>query len=518
MARRSWFCVILLAAALHVVGIARTPLPAQDGLKFIATARRFQTEPALDVIRGTDRHPLYPALVALVEPLFASVLGHGPDSWRIAAQGVSAIASLLLLVPLYGLARALFDERTAALTALLSVLLPLPAEIGHDTLSDSLALLAILGSMRLGELALRTERGGAAVACGVVAGLGFLARPEVLVAPLAVGVAGLVRPQLVLPRVAQWRLFGVALSFLVVVGTYALAKGEFSEKLALRRAVPVAASVRAPKAAVKRLPPGLDDPRWDFSAKEESNAPAPASLATAVARVLVRWAEGMAWFLAPLAILGAFRARTSESGRWAKRLLVAYLALFSAVLLRHTMTLGYLSDRHVLSLVLVSLPWAAAGALACGRRLADGRQWTASRRRGWACAVLAIAIGTGAAVQGKPGHPSRWGHQAAGRWLIKHAAPGDAVLDTRGWAAFVSGLPSYDYWHVGQALSDARLSYVVVGSDELAAASRRAATLKAVLAFAGTRVATFPERSDGRGSAVCVYRFLSPDSWEGLHP
>ena len=46
----------------------------------------------------------------------------------------------------------------------------------------------------------------------------------------------------------------------------------------------------------------------------------------------------------------------------------------------------------------------------------------------------------GFAAQVKEGHPSRWGHQAAGRWLAAQADPEAAVLDTRGWAAFVSGL------------------------------------------------------------------------------
>jgi hypothetical protein len=92
------------------------------------------------------------------------------------------------------------------------------------------------------------------------------------------------------------------------------------------------------------------------------------------------------------------------------------------------------------------------------------------------------------------------------------------VLDTRGWAAFVSGRPSYDYWHVRQAFTDAHLAYIVVGTDELNAPSRRAATLRAVLAYAARPVAEFPERRDGRGVGVRVYRFHRPGSWEGLRP
>jgi hypothetical protein len=138
------------------------------------------------------------------------------------------------------------------------------------------------------------------------------------------------------------------------------------------------------------------------------------------------------------------------------------------------------------------------------------------RRLGYAgLMVLAVA---GIAAQAKAGHPSRWGYRAAGLWLADRAAPGEAVLDTRGWASFVRGIPGYDYWHVRQALSDRNLKYVVVGSDELKAQSRRAATLRAMLAHAGKPVASFSGRRDGRGSGVEVYRFEPPESWEGIKP
>src|SRR5258706_14746460 len=119
--RRCLLALFLLAAALHIAGIARSLLPAQDGLKFLRTARDFQRRPWVDVIRGSDQHPLYPALVALTEPVVATIAGHRPETWRIAAQAVAALASLALLVPLYGLTRDLFDARIARIAVLIYV-------------------------------------------------------------------------------------------------------------------------------------------------------------------------------------------------------------------------------------------------------------------------------------------------------------------------------------------------------------------------------------------------------------
>ena len=155
------------------------------------------------------------ALVALAEPCVAALAGHGPDTWRVAAQAVAASASIVLLVPLFGLARALFDDRIAALAVLLYVLLPLPSEVGRDTLSDSLGLLASLAALRFGAAALSTGARSGFVGCGLAAGVGYLARPEVALVPLAVGVTLVARgPNPAVLRRAALELSALGLAFL----------------------------------------------------------------------------------------------------------------------------------------------------------------------------------------------------------------------------------------------------------------------------------------------------------------
>ena len=537
--RRRLFAIVLLAAALHAVGIARTILPAQDGLKFIRVAREFQTNPATDVIRGNDQHPLYPALIALAEPWFAAIFGHGPDTWRVAAQAVAALASIAAIVPLFGLARALFDERIAAISALLFVLLPLPSEMGHDTLSDSLGLLASLSVLRLGGVALATGDRRAFAGCGLAAGVGFLARPEVALAPLAVGitcVAGRWSGKGIDLRPSALRLSTLGITFLSLVGGYALIKGEVSEKLALRYGSGFMQRTATVRRAPQWLPPGLDDPRWDFSPKEEGRASeSPAGVKASLVQLITRWADGLGGFFGLFAIWGAVRARfvraliakeladdsqgVEAPPKKIRALLTVYLVVFALVLVRHVGMLGYLSDRHLLPMVAVALPWAAAGTYVCARGVAVALRWPSGR--GGRAAGALVVVGILAAVvspQWRPGHRSRWGQWAAGRWLRENARPSDAVLDTRGWASFVSDRRSYDYWHVRQALTDAKLAYVVVGSDELSAVSRRGATLRALLAYAATPVAAFPGEPDGKGVGVQVYRYQRPDSWEGIRP
>jgi hypothetical protein len=511
--------------------MARSILPAQDGLKFIRVAKAFHTQPWEDVVRGTDQHPLYPMLVSAVEPCLSLVIGHSPNAWRLSAQLVSAVASLLMVVAVHALATRLFSPTIANLAALGCVLLPLPMAVGHDALSDSLALCMVMTALWLGVLAL--EEGGVrwAIACGLAAGIGYLARPEVLVVPLAVGLTDLVRclanrrPL----RAVSPRLASLGVVFLSLVGTYSLIKGEVSEKLALRQFAAMARS--RPQTAPKTrhwLPSGLDDPKWDFSPKEE---PARARLKTL--RVLgdigFEMAEGLGWILPLFVVWGFVRDRyiqaivaedeTSPDPHKTGRLLIAvYLLLFLLILAQHEYRMGYLSSRHVLTLVIVCLPWAAAGIYVCAWRMAEVLRLGEEARRRWTIALVATCLLVSVGVQLRGSHVSRWGHWAAGRWLARHARPGESVLDTRGWSAFVSGLPSYDYWHVRQAFSDSSLSYVVVADDELNAESRRGQTLRALLAYAARPVAGFPAEERGEATSVWIYRYDRPESWEGMKP
>jgi hypothetical protein len=518
MPRSSLAGILILAALLHALGMARSPLPAQDGLKFIRIARQFQEQPWVEVVRRSDQHPLYPALVAIAEPCVRLVAGWGPSCWRIAAQSVSALASLWLLIPLFRLVQAWFNESIAATSTLLWVLLPVPGLIGHDTLSDSLFLALFVTALWFGDLSLRDpSRLTPGFACGLTIGLGFLTRPEALVLPISVCLVSLAR-WLHRPNSSRVmiRAGTMMISFLVVVGCYSLVKGQVSEKLALRRAVGLPPSAVA-RPSLNPLPPGLDDPRWDFSPKEEAHRSETLSPSEAFLRLVRTWAENLVWVLAIASTWGFWRSRNRPERRLAAVFCLIYCTLFGAILVRHATVAGYLSDRHTLSIALVTLPWSAVG-------ISEIRQAIRSRlrpRRGLVAmrvALLASVVLAAAYFQVRDGHPTRWGHRAAGEWLARHLQPGEAVLDTRGWAAFVSDTSAYSPWQFGQALRDPNLTYLVVGTDELKAPSRRAMTLRALLRATGSLVVGFSGRQGGEDVAVQIYRVHPPRSWRGLLP
>lgn len=530
VSNRRWLIgIAAFAAVLHVVGIARTLVPAQDGLKFLAAARRFQSEPWVDVIRGTDQHPLYAALVAIAEPAVSAAMGPGPDAWRVAAQGVSAIASVLLLLPLFALARAIFDDRIALVAAFLYVILPFPAEVGRDTLANAVGLTGMFTCLWLGAKAVERDSWRHALGAGLIGGLAYAARPEAILAPAAVGLAcgwNLLRTRGVRSLATAPALPALGLATLACVGSYALAKGQVSEKLAIRHAAGLGRQINVVRSTPQPLPDGLDAAKLDLSPKEESDAETLAGPAAVLKQLGRRWWDEMCWAFAIMAGWGLARRRfiqeacgRPDSGRTERLVLAAFVATYVGGVVLHGSKLGYVSGRHALPLVAASTIFAAAGMVICLRRLGPRLPIPPAAWRGL-IVFGTVFVATGLSwYQLRTGHESRRGHWLAGRWLAEAAGPGDRILDTRGWARFVAGrADGYDYWHVRQALSDRGLAYVVVGRDELEARSRRAESLNALLAFAATPARDFPVIVDGRDVGTRIYRMNQPISWEGFQP
>ena len=529
---RSLLAIALLAASLHTWAISRTLLPAQDGLKFIRVARQFQTDPWEDVIRGADVHPLYPALIATVEPVVAWFAGHGPDAWRISAQVIATLATIGLLFPVYFLTRSLFDRRIAFIAAGLLALLPRAAELGHDTLADSLGLFTTFLALWLGARALRTADWRVGFGSGLAAGAGYLARFEVILVPVAIGLTWLVGlgTQTGRSRISRLTTFSMLiLAAALTVASYAAFKGEITEKIALRSVAWLGPQTILKRPVPQQVPRGLDDPRLDFSPKEEADQIPIRGWRSSMGRIVGKWWEELCWGFAVMTVWGLVRRRyirgllternPADADGVEGRLLLIFSLVYGLALLRHSTALGYLSGRHVMALVVASIPWAAAGTFVCCRGIALKLHWDGRWARPARVATMVVAVVGSIATQMQPNHLnhlSRWGHWAAGRWLATNARPEEEILDTRGWAKFISGRPGYDYWHVRQALTDSRLSYILVGLDELDAESARAATLKAVLAYSATPMADFPASPGDPSPGVRLYRFHRPVSWEGL--
>ncbi len=285
------------------------------------------------------------------------------------------------------------------------------------------------------------------------------------------------------------------------------------------RKVPPAASPRARRPALGFLSQGRRRANPDATARHRHRRPHPR-----------QWWEELCWLFAVMTRLGhrprslhswplpRSRPGATELGR---RKLFAHLSpsFSSSVLVRHSVLLGYLSGRHIMPLVYVSLPWAAAGSFRLRTR--NRRQAPLDRKVGRRAAILAgwshrrgFDRGADAAEPSESSEPLgslggrtlAAGHAGRRRARARHPRLGPVRLRP----------PGYDYWHVRQALTDSHLAYVVVGDDELRRPSRRGETLRAVLAYAANRSRRSPngERPGARRGGW-VYRYRGPRRGRG---
>jgi hypothetical protein len=140
------------------------------------------------------------------------------------------------------------------------------------------------------------------------------------------------------------------------------------------------------------------------------------------------------------------RLRTVR-GTW---VLLVFCGLHSFILWRLGVMVGYVSDRHVLVLVLCGIFLVAGGVFVLAElvtrfvpRLRGGAtpafQPTAERSSRLAVVLLVALMGLGLQEALKPLHGNRAGHRQAGLWLAEHTRLADPVVDPFCWAHYYAG-------------------------------------------------------------------------------
>jgi 4-amino-4-deoxy-L-arabinose transferase-like glycosyltransferase len=495
-----------MAATAALLGwlVGHTDVLFADGLRYIEQARRLERGDWSGGVRRAVDHPLYPLAVAGAHR--ALRLGDGPGGWQAAAQGASALAGVLLAVPLYLVARELFGGSAGWLACLLWILAPVPARVSADALSESTFLLCWTWGV---WAALRYCQRGSAGWLAPTLGLGalaYLARPEGLLLPAALAAVLAATPLLPAARLDRRRWWAAAallvLGPAVLVGPYVAAKGGIGTKPAVARLLGLAPP--SGPDAVERAEP-LVPGRSGLATAGSAARAAGMAVARAVTNPLLPFAA--------VGVAAALWRRWAVAARaWVFLGVVAAAALLA--LARLYATGGYCTPRHAL---IVALPLFAAAA--SGLRVAAAGLARALRRKGVVRAPSAVRFALTRALPAfaglalmAPGLPAlvaplnaeSGGYREAGRWLARHAAPGERVADVTGWAQFYSERSGYSFANLVEAPADPALRWVVVRDAHLAGPWGYCDRLRALVAGARVAARFPPERLPGR-SRVTVY-------------
>jgi 4-amino-4-deoxy-L-arabinose transferase-like glycosyltransferase len=448
--------LVLLAAFVRIWIICHTEVAARDSIGFIRYALQLERSPWTRVLHESQQHPGYPIVMLAVSwPVRALAGGTTPISMQLSAQIASALAGILLVLPMYFLGRDLLGRSAGFWGTAWFQCLPVSARALSDGLSEATFLLFMAMALLLAVQGLRRASAGRFAVSGLFGGFAYLTRPEGALVVIASAIV-----LLLVPFVGVWKrpwrrvlacqagLLGAALALGL---PYAATIGAFTNKPTPRAIMEgtaylnhscfeqhqPASATRQPPAITTGLllavycPEDLTDRRlWAFKA------------------IGVEIARSLQYVLVAPLILGLWWFRKTFRSKPEIWVLIVLCVLHTAVLWRLANVVGYVSDRHVLVLVLCGIYTAVAAIILVGNWVTRGRSlpWAllvnpaSGLAPSWlAVSLLLVITGLGLAEALKPLHGNRAGHRAAGLWLAEHTLPADLVVDPFCWAHYYAG-------------------------------------------------------------------------------
>lgn len=382
-------------------------LDSADAVRYLETAHTLADR---DFLAADPKIPLlYPALVAHAHLFF-------PD-WELAGQAVSFVFSVLLVVPVYFLARDLHGAAVGRMAGALVALWPWLIDYSNRVATEPLAVfLWITGALCLVRGI--QPGGGTRWVLGAILSFGGLhfARPEGTF--ILIGAAGMFA---ILPR-SEWRgarrklglyMAGVA----AVLVLYALYIQQLTGSWTL-----------------------------NYRAGFIGEQPEGSTVLVDLGRTIVAMtADVPAVMLGPLMWaflgIGLVASGSGEPRRWRAEGAILYLAA-----LQWLVVIPVLSPapRYLMAAFVALLPWVARGLYVAGEKLAGatGRVWT--RQAPFAVVALWFALHLGAAVaaEHKSGLPAQpWEYKIAGEWMRQHLEPG-VIVTRKPQVGFYAEMPT----------------------------------------------------------------------------
>jgi 4-amino-4-deoxy-L-arabinose transferase-like glycosyltransferase len=439
-ADRTWILLLLaLVLPLRVWVLCDTEVTARDSITFIQYAHKLDTNPWATVVAREHQHPGFPVAVWLIAKPLQALRGASAETMQLAAQLVSLVASLLLAIVMFRLGTRLWSPYVGFWAALVFQILPGSGHHLSDGISEGMFLLCVATSLWLFVRGAQDRRLRDFALGGGCAGLAYLTRPEGLLVIAAFGVFWLAYPFLAMPR---WRfrswtlaLTSAVAACAVFVSVYVLTTGKLSIK-------PNAAEIAFDRAPLDACPI-LFASVWASSFVPSSDLRI--QLGQTLRAIVLETGQGFHYVgCIPLvwALLFCGRRLAARPEFW---LLPIHFAIHTAALVYLGMKASYVSERHVLPLVMLGSYACVIGVVQFSELvLGAWSRWrsetspVAAARLGVALLMPLLLLSAVKTLQ--PLHANRVGNREAGRWLAQHVHAGDVIDDEHNWSKFYSGL------------------------------------------------------------------------------
>jgi 4-amino-4-deoxy-L-arabinose transferase-like glycosyltransferase len=420
----------------------------------VGLARMGMPETLQDVLAKNHQHPGYPALVWLMSKPVRWLDGATtPENMERSAQLVNLLASLLLILPMYLLGRQFFERPIAFAAALLYQYLPINAQLLSDGLSEPVFLVFVVAGLLQGVHAIRDRRIERCALTGLFTGLAYLTRPEgALILPAFLGMLLLL--QLRAGTRCSWKRFflcsAALLATAMLVGSiYVAATGHITNKLSALGILRKVFEKLCDFLPSAHNPFGvLHGQTTLFAVTFQPLANKWLNGARCVWALCAEINQGFHYVASVPAVLGlcwSFGRLRRDAGFW---FLAVFCLVHAFILIALAMSVSYVSDRHVMILVMCGTFFAVAGMRELPRRLLSWQQpqptassppiWRSANF--WFVVLVAAFIGFCLPKSLQRLHGSRVGNHQAGLWLAGQLKDGDIILDDHAWSHYFSGL------------------------------------------------------------------------------
>lgn len=438
-----WLSVALsIAAFIQIFDAWRSPVIARDGMRFIAIAQKLHRP--REAFAYFTQHPGYPACICMAQgALGVFEDGATVESWVRAARLTSGIFGLGCIVAVWLLTRGLVGDLAANLAALIFAVLPIARLNAADALSDSGHLCFYLfGAWFLCD-AVNGRGTWRYVAAGCCSGLAYWIRPEgwsvALVGCLFLGFE-LCRSTL-LSRQQAWRgLVLLITATAIVSGPYVLLSGKITDKVRRKENL-VKFSRHLKLANAKSSGKMAPSVHIDQTGLPTTFRGVASVLAAALAQLFKNILETYQALLLP-ACWSLLPNNKFRFPRGASRVIWGLATLHILLLVGLFFTGGYISERHLLPILGLSMPAVGVGLLRLAVDIAVvvtrlGNIGTARRGRPWTLAFFsALMIVTLLPQALRNSHAQFRPDLAAAEWIRQHKRPFDKVITNTPYPLF----------------------------------------------------------------------------------
>lgn len=409
---------ILLVVALAIGGylIATTVLIAKDGVVYIEYARRLAVEP-VKTMHNVPLYPGYPSLIYFTNRIIGLFYRGNPfEGWIISAQCTSLVCKIIATVVLYLVGSLLVGQRMSFWAVLILTILPVPAKYGSDALTDWPHIMFLVTGFWLLLLGITDNKWWRFGLAGIIAGLGYLIRPECCQLVIYGGgwlLFNLVRPQNKMSRTKTvGALISLLAGFAVTTIPYMRIAGYiFPEQgigaLALFANIPGSATHATGQ-------PG-----------ECSAGVVPVEIAKGIWKLASNICEISMYYFVPAMLTGIYCHFRKQTKYEEKFLITAFILLNVVMLLWLHCKHGYISKRHSFPLIVFTIFYVPIGLQILAARLKSrfpkDRLETNQKRQPWFLILLLFGVAICLPKLVRPIRIEKQAYRDAARWLKENS-------------------------------------------------------------------------------------------------